>query len=66
MFISLKKNLKTNLDIVNGVTYKHANFQCEILCITGHTKMKKSDKLGDLNIYILFLKQDKRLAFFID
>jgi hypothetical protein len=33
------------MDIVNVVTNKHANFQCEILCIVGYTKMIKSDKI---------------------
>jgi hypothetical protein len=31
--------MKTNLDIVNNVTLKHAKFQYEILNIIGYTKM---------------------------
>jgi hypothetical protein len=53
MFISFKRNLKINMDILNGVTYKHAHFQCKIICITSYTKMKKYDKFADLNMYII-------------
>jgi hypothetical protein len=37
--------MKINLDIINDVTYEHANFQCEIICIMGYTIMTKSNKI---------------------
>jgi hypothetical protein len=43
--------MKLYLDIVNGLTYNYANFQCEILYILGYTKTIKSGKFGDLNIH---------------
>jgi hypothetical protein len=44
--------MKTNLDIVNMVTYKHANFQYEILYIMGYTKITNYGKICRFeNIY---------------
>jgi hypothetical protein len=39
----LQTKLKTILDIVNYISYKHAKSQCDILFIMGYTKMTKSD-----------------------
>jgi hypothetical protein len=36
--------MKTNLDIVNVVTYKHAKLQYEILYIMGYTKIRNYGK----------------------
>jgi hypothetical protein len=40
-----QKIMKTNLDIVNDVTYKHENFKYKILYIMGYTKMTNSDQI---------------------
>jgi hypothetical protein len=40
-----QKVMKTNVDIFNDVTYKHAKKLYEILFIVGYTKMKKSAKI---------------------
>jgi hypothetical protein len=45
--------MKTNLNIVNDVTCKYANFYYEILCIVGYTKITKSDKTCRFKINIL-------------
>jgi hypothetical protein len=47
--------MKTNVDIFNDVTYKHAKNLYEILFIVGYTKIKIQLKFGDLKIYILVL-----------
>jgi hypothetical protein len=48
-FISTSfKKYEKNPDKINNVTYKHANFDCEILCIVDYTKIIKLDK--DLEI----------------
>jgi hypothetical protein len=44
IFMSFEKYDKI-LSIVNNLNYKHANFQWEFLCIMGHTKMMKFDKI---------------------
>jgi hypothetical protein len=37
--------MKINPYIINKVTYKHANFYVEILCIVDYIKIIKSDKI---------------------
>jgi hypothetical protein len=37
--------MKINLGIVNDVTFNHAKFYYEILCIIAYTKITKSDKI---------------------
>jgi hypothetical protein len=44
IFTSFKKYEK-NPYIVSNLNYKHENFQWEFLCIMGHTKMTKFDKI---------------------
>jgi hypothetical protein len=43
--------MKMNSNIVNYVTYKHADFQLKILCIIRYIKMTKSNYFTDLKIY---------------
>jgi hypothetical protein len=45
--------MKINSYTINDVTYKHVKFDYEILCDVGYTKIAKSNKFVDLNIYIL-------------
>jgi hypothetical protein len=52
--------MKINLGIVNDVTYKHAKFYYEILCIVSYTKITKSGKICRFEIYIL---RSRRLSF---
>jgi hypothetical protein len=37
--------MKINIDIVNGITYKHEFFNYEIICIVGYAKIKKFGKI---------------------
>jgi hypothetical protein len=55
LFLEKSKFIFTNFKMYeknskkfNNVTYKHANFDCEILCIVYYTKIIKLDK--DLEI----------------
>ena len=39
--------------VANGVSYKIAKYQLEMVCILSYTKIIKSNKFGDLKICIL-------------
>jgi hypothetical protein len=47
-----QKNLKTNLDIINDVTYKRVKFQYEILYIVDYIKKTKSIEIWRFEIFI--------------
>lgn len=44
-FAASKNSEKKNLDVDNDVFYQHAKFQLKTPCISGHTKMTKSEKI---------------------
>jgi hypothetical protein len=45
--------MKINMDIENDVIYKYVNFNDKIPCIMGYIKIKNSDKICRIVIYIL-------------
>jgi hypothetical protein len=41
IFTNFRKKLKTILDVVNDILYKHAKSQCKIIFTMGNTKSNK-------------------------